>query len=165
MKSFPRRCCCRMWCRKVYNSIRGGGQMSSVQLSETGGNSARWGRGGRFASASICKILKPSIVPVSTSKPKFSLLEAPGVSVRRPKPHVFMVSGALSCIGIISASRASSLHPGHLRISGTGATRQESQGAAPPAQPRCRRVSARAAESSSSQTLSFLYKSLAASFS
>ena len=77
--------------------------MSSVQLLETRGNSARWGRDDHFASVSIYKILKPSIVPVSTSKPRFSLLEAPGVSVQRPKPHVFAVAGALSCIPGISA--------------------------------------------------------------
>lgn len=67
-------------------------------------------------------------MPVSASKPKFSLLEAPGVSVWRPKPHVFVVAGALPrsltplhpwaflhlCIPGISLS----LHPGHLCILG-----------------------------------------------
>lgn len=144
---------------------------------------------------------------MSTSKPKFSLLEAPGVSVWRPKTHVFVVAGALPCSLCLFASRAFlhlcipgisvSLHPGHLRtpgisesvswasfhpghlcispswasaslhpgIPGAEAARQESRGAAPPAQLGCRRVSARAAESSSSQMLSLLSKSLTASFS
>lgn len=53
----------------------------------------------------------------------------------------------------------------HLPMPGVEAARQESWGAAPPAQLWCRRVSARAAESSSSPMLSLLSKSLAASFS
>lgn len=151
--------------------------------------------------------------PCQLPKPKFSLLEAPGVSVWRPKTHVFVVAGALPCSLCLFASRAflhlcipaisvslhpghlhtpgisesvswASLHPGHLCISsswasaswhlhihrhlpipGVEAVRQESRGAAPPAQLGCRRVSARAAESSSSQMLSLLSKSLTASFS
>lgn len=175
--------------------------MSSVQHLETRGNSAR-GRDGCFASASICKTLKPSIVPMSTSKPKISLLEAPGVSAWRLKPHVFTVAGTLPCTPGISTSQASlhprhlghlsispsispSLHPrhlcipstfvpsasphlGHLPVSVSQASLhpwQVSQGAAPPAQLGCCGVFARAAESSSSQILSFFYKSLATSFS
>lgn len=78
------------------------------------------------------------------------------------------------CILDISASH----HPGHLHlwsryfhilkhppIPGVEAARRESRGTASPAQLGCCRVSARAAESSSSQMLSLLSKSLAASFS
>lgn len=136
---------------------------------------------------------------MSTSKPEFSLLEAPGVSVWRPKTHVFVVAGALPCSLCLFASRAFlhlcipgisvSLHPGHLRTPGISESvswaslhpghlhlcipasqvrRQPGRRAGvqpPPAQLGCRRVSARAAESSSSQMLSLLSKSLTASFS
>lgn len=104
--------------------------MSSVQLLETRGNASRWGRDDHFASTSRCKT-KSSIAPVSASEPRFSLLEAAGVSVWRPKPlHGVWGSWA-------------SLHLGRLHIPGMGAAGWESQGAAPPAQPGHRGVSAR----------------------
>lgn len=113
--------------RFIAESKRGGGQISSVQLLESRGNSAQQGKDG-FCKHIMCRMWKPSIVPMSTSKPEFSLLEAPGVSVWRPKTHVFVVAGALPCSLCLFASRAFlhlcipgisvSLHPGHLRTPG-----------------------------------------------
>lgn len=184
-------------------SKRGGGQMSSVQLLESWGSSVQQGQDG-FCKHIMCRTWKPSDVPLSASKPKFSLLEASRCECVEAKTTCvcggwgsaslpcFFASWAFLhlCIPAISVS----LHPGHLwicvlvifapceslhftilgvcisaswhlPIPGVEAAGQESRGSAPPAQLGLCRVSARAAESSSSQMLSFLSKSLAASFS
>lgn len=67
--------------------------------------------------SSIYEVLKPSVVPMSSSKPQFSILEAPSVSGWRPKPRVFVVAGPLP--GILDASASwESLHPEYLCILG-----------------------------------------------
>lgn len=168
--------------------------MSSVQLWESRGSSAQQGKDA-FCRHIMCRMWKPPIVLMSTSESKYSLLEAPGVSVWRSKPHVFVVAGAslhpgnfcisvshvslcLCVLGISEDVPWPSLHHGHLCISPSWASaswhlpipdveaaRQETRGAAPSAQLECCRVPARAAESSTSQMLPPLSKSLAASFS
>lgn len=100
--------------RFIAESKRGGSQMSSVQLLESWGNLAQQGKNG-FCKHVMCRMWKPSIVPMTTSKPKFFLLEASGVSVWRPKPHVFVVAGALP-------QSLTSLHPGHFCISASQAS-------------------------------------------
>lgn len=109
-----------------------------------------------------CASLHPGHFCISVSQVSLCLCI---LGISAPQASLNLCPGHLCILGI-SASH----HPGHLHlcIPASQVQRQPGRRAGvqpPPAQLGCRRVSARAAESSSSQMLSLLSKSLTTSFS